>query len=101
MSYLIPESATRLQATAFVTNTEIDAAGGTRVLRMAAEKLAEQALRKLMDDCMTTESHDGYAKAIRLDVFVIAPAELDKMLLRARLQGERDALQFTLRSYQS
>lgn len=93
MAWLIPETTTRLQATAFVTNAELSAMGRTSIIRMAAEQLAERALRKLMDDCIKIKEYEGHpGKRLDLDVYVLAPHELHKMLADARRQGERDAL---------
>lgn len=46
MAGLIPESATRLQAVAFVRDAELAAIGRDRIIRAQAEQLAENALRK-------------------------------------------------------
>lgn len=96
MAGLIPESATRLQAVAFVRDAELAAIGRDRIIRAQAEQLAENALRKLLSDCIETKGgYMGYAgQTLRLDVYVIAPHELHKMLADARTQGEHDALRW-------
>ncbi len=93
MAGLIPESATRLQATAFVRDAELAAIGRDKIIRHEAEHMAECALRKLLKDCIKTEGdYMGYTgQTLRLDVYVLAPNELHKMLAEAREQGERDA----------
>ncbi len=96
MAGLIPESATRLQAMAFVQGAELSAIGRDKIIRAGAERMAEQALRKLLKDCIKTEGgYMGYTgQTLSLDVYVIAPYELHKMLAEAREQGEHDALRF-------
>lgn len=96
MAGLIPETATRLQATAFVCDAELTAIGRDRIIRAAAEQLAETCLRKLLRDCIKTEGdYMGYSgQTLRLDVYVIAPDELHKMLADARTRGEEDALRW-------
>lgn len=95
MATLVLETATRLQATAFVHGAELSNLGRVAIIRAAAEKMAEGALRKLLGDCITTEDYQGYCgQTLRLDVYVLAPHELHKMLADARAEGERDALQW-------
>ena len=92
MATLFPESVTRLQATAFVQNAELFNIGRTEIIRHAAKDLAEKALRKLLGDCIKTEDYHGYrGQTLTLDVCVIEPGELLRMLAQAREQGERDA----------
>jgi len=96
---LIPETATRLQATAFVNDAELAAVGRDRIIRAQAEKMAEAALRKLLKDCIKSEGdYMGYRwQTLSLDVFVLSPKELHKMLAEARMLGEADA-KFWMRS---
>jgi len=93
MAYLIPETAMRLQAVAFVDGAELARIGRGEIIRAAAENMAEQALRKLLDDRIRTEgNYMGYpGQTLRLDVYVLEPAELHTMLAEARMQGQRDA----------
>jgi hypothetical protein len=96
MAVLIPETITRLQATAFVNDAELNALGRDKIIRASAEQMAEQALRKILNDCVKTEDYMGYqGQTLSLDVYVIAPDELHKLLEEARVQGERDALRWT------
>lgn len=97
MAGLIPETATRLQATMFVNDAELAMIGREMIFRNVAEQLAETGLRKLLKDCIKTEGdYMGYlGQTLRLDVYVIAPDELYKMLADARMCGERDALRWT------
>lgn len=94
MAGLVPESATRLQATAFVQDAELSNIGRSDVIRMQAWNMAEAALRKLMEDCIKTEGgYMGYnGQTLKLDVFVLSPEELHKMLVEARKKGEQDAM---------
>ena len=94
MASLIPETATRLQAFAFVNGAELENIHRDGIIRAHATKMAERALRKLLHDCVKTE--DGYmgyqGQTLRLDVYVLQPQELHQMLADARMQGEKDAL---------
>lgn len=96
MAGLIPEAATRLQAMAFVRDAELSAIGRDNIIREQAKLLAETALRKILHDCIKSEGdYMGYrGQVLRLDVYVIAPNELHKMLAEARVQGEQDALRW-------
>ena len=94
MAGFVPETATRLQARAFVQKAELDAIGRGAIIRAAARNMAEGALRKLLEDCIKTEGdYMGYAgQTLSLDVYVLSPSELHKALIEARKQGEKDAL---------
>ncbi len=98
MANLIPETATRLQATAFVHDAELEAIGRDRIIRMEAEKMAIAALHKILSDCIKTEgNYMGFkGQTLRLDVYVLAPHELHRLIVEAREQGERDAVQWIM-----
>lgn len=57
MAGLVPEDATRLQATALVHGAELAAIGRDAIIRAAAERLAETALRKILSACIKTEGN--------------------------------------------
>lgn len=94
MASLIPETATRLQAMAFVSGAELENIRRDEIISLSARHMAENALRKLLADCIKTEGgYMGYqGQTLKLDVYVIEPHELHKMLAEARMQGEKDAL---------
>lgn len=95
MAILVPETATRLQAEAFVTNAELAAVGRSEIIRYAAKSMAERALHKLLDDCIRTENYQGFSgQTLRLDVYILSPSDLRKMLVDAQRQGEQDALRW-------
>jgi hypothetical protein len=96
MASLIPETVTHLQATAFVSDAELSAIGRDRIIRAEAEKMAEMALRKLLEDCIKTEGdYMGYkGQTLRLDVYVLSRADLHQIIARAREQGEHDAMRW-------
>lgn len=96
MASLIPETATLLQATAFVSDAELANIGRDRVIRAGAENMAKAALQKLLADCIKTEGgYMGYqGQTLRLEAYVLSPAELHQIIVRAREQGERDAMQW-------
>ena len=98
MASLIPETALRLQACAFVSNIELQNVGGVDILHHAAEQMVDGALRKLLNDCVSVESDgdSGYTgKKLRFDVYVLAPHEMHRMIADARMQGERDAVRWS------
>jgi hypothetical protein len=100
MAVLIPETIKRLQATAFVKDAELNAIGRSEIIRTSAKLMAENALRKILNDCIKTESYMGYpGQTLYLDVYIIAPDELNKIIQEARLQGERDALRWNINSF--
>lgn len=92
MSILLPENLCRLQATCFVDNAEISAIGRSEILRVAAEKLAEQALRKLMRDCIKSrDSYLGFSgQTLELDVYVISPHELHEIIAGCIQKAQED-----------
>ena len=95
MAYLIPESLTRLTATAYANDAEISAMGREEILHETARKLAESALRKLMADCITTtEWHGHQGQALQLDVYVLSPSELNDLLRDALNRGCEDAMRW-------
>lgn len=91
MAFLIPESLTRLQAHVFVDGAELDQTIRRAVIQQAAVGLAEQALRKLLDDCVeTTSGYMGYeGQRLSLDVYVLTPRELDNLLITALSEGAK------------
>ena len=96
MAYLIPESVTHLQAKAFVSDAELNKIGRSEIIREAAEKMAEQALRKLISDCISTQDYMGYqGQTLSLDVYVLSPDDLHAIIAEARKQGERDAMMWS------
>lgn len=95
MATSIPESVMRLQADAIVHEAELAAFGRGRVIREVSRGMAEAALRKLMNDCTKTQDYMGHkGNHLHLDVCVIEPDELLRMLARARYEGLRDAQQW-------
>ena len=100
MAVLIPETLKRLQATAFVKDAELNAIGRSEIIRTSAKQMPENALRKILNDCIKTESYIGYqGQTLSLDVYVIAPDELNKIIQEARAQGERDAMRWSGTSF--
>lgn len=89
---LIPEAAVRLQACAFVRDAELSRLDRSDIIRMAAEKMAEKCLRKLLSDCIRTEGdcmgHQG--QTLTLDVYVLSPKDLYKMIADAIRRGAED-----------
>ena len=99
MASIVPETATRLKATAFVNGAELGALGRGGIIRAAATEMAESALRKLLEDCITTSEYMGHqGQTLTLDVYVLAPADLHQIIMQARAEGERDAMRWTTRT---
>jgi hypothetical protein len=95
MATLLPESVMRLQATALVNDVELSNLGRCEIIRQAAQTMAESALRKLLTDCIQTKQYLGFqGSTLCLDVCVIEPGELLRLLADARAEGERDALRW-------
>jgi hypothetical protein len=95
MAMVFPESVTRLQATVFVDGAEIKAINRNEIILHAAKNMAESALRKLLDDCIKTQDYQGYqGQTLCLDVCVIEPGELLRLLADARTSGQTDALRW-------
>lgn len=95
MAYLVPEDLARLQAMALVHDAELQAIGAENILRHASRSLAEQAVHKLITDCIKVEPAQelGYTgKCLRLDVYVIHPQELYRLLAQAAERGARDGM---------
>lgn len=96
MSYLFPEGLTRLTAEMIVKDAELDKLNRGEVLRESAKLLAEHALRKITEDCV--KSYDDYigfkGNVLRLDVYVLSPANLHKQLLDAYTAGQNDRMRF-------
>lgn len=90
---LIPENLKRLNCTAFVHGAEIARVGRNEIIRTAAKQMAESALRKLIEDCIQTEGdYMGMpGDRLKLDVYVLTPDELDRLVAEARANGMRDA----------
>lgn len=92
MATFIPESVMRLRGDAIVNNAELSALGRGNIIREGMRNLAESALQKLMNDCIKTQDYMGYkGNHLHLDVCVVEPGELLRMLAEARREGERDA----------
>lgn len=100
MASLAPETLTRLQALAFVENAELSNPGRVGLIREVAKNMAEMGLRKLLKDCIKTvgdyQGHPG--STLMLDVYVLAPHELHKIIADARNEGRKDAERWTPRS---
>ena len=101
MTTIIPETLTRLQASAFVDNAELAVVGRSKILREAAKRLAEKALHKIATDFIRFEEYLGFqTQAMRLDVYVLSPPELAELIVAARREGAEDTQRFMPRSFE-
>ena len=97
MERLIPEDVLRLQSAMIISETELKAIGSAKALRMEAERLAEGAVRKLLEDCVKTETSSHGNEGIfqlRLDVYVLSPDELRGIIEKAYKRGEEDGIRW-------
>ena len=95
MASLVPENALRLTATAFVGPVDLARVDRAHIIRAAATKMAEEALRKLLEDCTKAEDYRGHVgKLLLLDCYVLAPSELHSIIATAREEGTQDALRW-------
>jgi hypothetical protein len=96
MSWAIPEGTYRVQTTVLVSGAEAKHGQGD-ILREAAKNLAAQAVQKMLDNCRMEPYPPREVLGvptghmIRLDVYVLSPDELHKLLAEARAAGEEDA----------
>ena len=97
MASLIPEDVLRLQATMIISETELEAIGPANALRMEADRLAEGAVRKVLEDCVKTETSSHGNEGIyqlRLDVYVLSPDELRGIIEKSYKRGEEDGIRW-------
>ena len=94
MAYLIPETLTRLQATAFIDKRELGADGEDGIIGNLAKKLADQTRYKMLRECIKVEDVDDGGRRLRLDVYLLSPGELEGIIAEARSSGAKDAMRF-------
>lgn len=64
-------------------------------MRVAAENMAENALRRIIDDCIIVlDGSSPTLKKLSLDVVVMPYDELVRLVEEARNQGEKDAMRW-------
>ena len=91
MSYSIPDTAKRFSACAFVQNAELSAIGRDEVIRHSIDDITERAIREIIRDSITSDSYQWFkSQTLRLDVYVVKPADLERMLREAFIAGSRD-----------
>lgn len=67
----------------------------SNIIRHQAKEMSEQALRKILEDCITSKEYMGHqGQTLYLDVYVISPKELEIMIMEAREQGRRDTMKY-------
>jgi len=84
----------RLQARVIVNSTELDAKGKTDIMWHICENLAKSLLHKIISDRVIQKSYDEIKNQVELmlDVYVLTPSELSRLLAEACESGERDAV---------
>jgi hypothetical protein len=97
MAYIVPDSALRFQTRLFAHPEEIKSFGEAGVMRHMANALAENALRKIINDCLVNESDGRDGQILRVDVYILSPDDLDKIIIEARRKGEEDAMRWMRR----
>ena len=93
MAYSLPPDTTRLQARVYLPLSQYHVVGPTEILRMSAEKLAQQGIQKLLADCIHRSSNDEQV-VLELDTYVLSPDELDRIIRDARESGMQDAMRY-------
>lgn len=93
MAYSLPHDTTRLQARVYLPLAHVQAVGPTEILRMSAEKLAQQGIQKLLNDCIRRTPNDEQV-VLELDTYVLSPDELDSIIKEARESGMKDAIRW-------
>jgi len=89
----IPNTLTRLQVKAFVQNAELAHRGRDSIIRLTKQQLGEEALHKLINDCIKSEGgYMGYqGQTLSLDCYIVTPQEMDQIISAALIQGRKDA----------
>jgi hypothetical protein len=98
---LLPKNIKRLTCTAFVSSREVERYKREDLIRTAAKQMVESPLRKLIEDCIQTEG-DYMGRPggrLKLDVYVMTPDELDRLVAEARAHGMRDAQRLEIPSF--
>lgn len=97
MSFTIPNTLTRLQTTMWVQGAELSVVDRGSIIYEATKDLARQASHKLMQDCIKSDSeYQGHPSSrLVLDVYVLAPHELYRLLEEAQEAARTDALRWT------
>ena len=97
MSYTIPNTLTRLQTTMWVEGAALEVVGRGSIIYEATKDLARQASHKLIQDCIKSDSeYQGHPSSrLVLDVFILAPHELYRLLEQAQESARMDALRWT------
>lgn len=89
--YIVPETVTRLQAQAYVLNAELSRVNRHELIRRAMTNMAEMALAKILRDCIRTDEYQGQlGQNLALDVFVLSPLELHRLVEEAYAKGIDD-----------
>lgn len=93
MAYTLFPPKCRLQCRTIVSGYNLAIASDPgRLLRAAIEDSTEMVIRKVFEDCMTQTPHEGTKDiTLAIDCYVFSPAELQKLLLDARQEGQREA----------
>ncbi len=89
MSFTIPESLTRLQITTFVEGAELANLSRSEIIREGSKKMAEQALRDIINKCIISDDYNGYqSQTLKLDCIIMSPKELNVLIADAIAYGK-------------
>ncbi len=91
--YIIPKDLTRLQLKVYVGDAPLNNPQRFSVLHEASKRLANDFLYDIVQKFIKTEGdHNGEpGNILNLDVFVLSPQELSRVVTEARKSGEYDA----------
>ena len=92
MAQLIPENLPHFSATAFAHKAELQALGAPSIIKSTARQLSDQMLRKLFEDYIRVEEDYQGHTALSLDVYVLSPSDLRRLIADIREEAERDCM---------
>lgn len=97
----IPENLMRLQAGAIVHKDELTRFGKDQLMRKGAADCAEFIIRTIINECVRADRNYEECTAIKLDVdvYVLAPEQLHKLLAQAFEKGAEDSMRFYSRNF--
>ena len=96
---LIPEKTQRFHVSAFLNKNELDTLPRYYLLANMKSKMAENLIRKLVEECVTVESTEvnGYAPVFKLsmDCYVLSSKDMEDLIASIRAKAEQDALSWS------
>ena len=90
--YKLPEDLSRFTSSYFVNGAALDNSNRNELLHHAAMDVARGGAYKIfLNHVRSTEQYQGYqGQTLELDVYVLSPVELNKIISEAYIEGVRD-----------